>query len=769
MTDHDTWTLVNTVCDAHRLGQYNSVCAISNGYLGIKGNLQEDRDGYSPVLLINGVYDELDMFGQIRASNHDRRWLDPHHFDTAGRSPAVANLPDPLHTRIFVGDREVTLSRGEVLGFEQRLDLAAGVYSYRFDYRDAAGRTTRVEMTRFASIRHAHRVFMRYTITPLDHDASIRILAGISAAVFSNTTRERQFRVTRLDAAADGTCLLDACTPARGIDVQLRVATTSVGPAAPARVRGEIAHQAAYVAFEFAGARGRPIILERAVVVGCAEDGRHGVAVDADAELAAAGEQGFAAALEEQRTHWRQLWDRGDVTIEGDDRAQRYLRFSLYHLLAAAPRFTDRLSVPVKLLSGEYYQGNTFYDTDLYIVPFYTFTIPELARTCLAFRCEGLARGREIARQMGYAGAKLAWQAGPYGEECLGPWYRFVHTNIHINADVAYSLVQYWLATGDDAFMAVRGLELLVESARFYVSRATHDLRGDVYHLINVSGPDEGHCESTDNFYTNYLVSRTLSWAADFAEQFAGQKEAAALLEQLGVTEAERRHWRHVAERLPLRFDPTTGVHEQFDGFHRLPPPPPDLLTNRKDWFVPLARYQAMNQPDVVMAMVLFRERFRREVQRANWEFYKDKSLNFSSMSFALNAIMAAEMDELERAYREFLVCAGSDVDEELTGRRDTFAGLHGTAMGGTWMAAVFGFGGVSLSEMGLRITPKLPRQWRALRFVLSLRGRAVRVDIGQRQVSLEVQGRGILDMSVAVCGRPVQLQGGTTLTVEYA
>lgn len=767
MTDHDTWTIVNTGHDAHRLGQHNSVCAIANGYLGIKGNMQEDRDGFSPVLLINGVYDELDMFGQIRASNHDRRWLDPQHFDTAGRSPAVANLPDPLFTRIFIGDREVTLSRGEVSRFEQRLDLSAGVYSYGFDYRDAAGRTTRVEMTRFAAIRHAHRVFLRYTITPLDHDASIRVCAGISAAVFSNSTRERQFRVTRLAAEGDGRCLLEARTLARGIDVQLRVANAYAGPATPLVVRGEVGHEAAHTVYEFVGERGRPIVLERAVVVACAEDTRHGVAVDVDAELAKAAGQGFAAALAEQREHWRRLWDRADVRIEGDDRAQRHLRFSLYHLLAAAPRFTDRLSVPVKLLSGEYYQGNTFYDTDLYIVPFYSLVLPELARTCLAFRHEGLTHGRQIARELGYAGAKLAWQAGPYGEECLGPWYRFVHTNVHINADVVYSLMQYWLATGDDEFVASQGLELVVESARFYTSRVTHDVREDVYHLRNVSGPDEGHCESTDNFYTNYLASRTLSWAADFVERFAGRAGVSELLQRLGVAEDEPRQWRHVAERLPLRFDAATGVHEQYDGFHRLPPPPPDLLTNRKDWFMPLALYQAMNQPDVVMAMVMFRERFRREVQRANWEFYKDKSLNFSSMSFAINAIMAAEMDEPERAYREFLICAGSDLDEDLTGRRDTFAGLHGTAMGGAWMAAVFGFGGVGLSEEGLRINPKLPRQWRTLQFTLSLRGRVVRVRIDQRQVSLVVQGAGEVDLPVTVCGRRVSLRGGSTIKVD--
>lgn len=197
------------------------------------------------------------------------------------------------------------------------------------------------------------------------------------------------------------------------------------------------------------------------------------------------------------------------------------MRFCLHHLLAAAPRFSDKLSVPVKLLTGEHYQGNTFHDTDLYIVPFYIFTQPELARTCLNFRHEGLRPGREIARSLGYQGAKFAWQAGPYGEECLGRWWRFTHTNVHINAAVVYPLMQYLWATGDERYLRERGVDLLVETVRFYAARVVHDAERDRYDMHEVAGPDEGHCESTNNFYTNYLAIRNLRWAADAVRRLA--------------------------------------------------------------------------------------------------------------------------------------------------------------------------------------------------------------------------------------------------------
>jgi len=807
MSAPDAWTITNRRHDAHALSWHNSVFTVSNGYLGLKGNLQEQRDGPCPVTLINGVYDEIDQFGTLRASNRERRYLDPRHFDSAGRSPAVANLPNPLLVRVFVGEREISLGRGTVSGFVQTLDLRTGLYRYAFDYRDAAGRTTRIEMQRFAALRHPHRVFMRYAVTPLDHSAPLRILSGIDGNVWSNTTRERQPITRAAHADPPERCRLHAFLPARKHDVRVGVQNIWRGPAACPAPRGVIEHDAVYTCYEPATgalsaglhpggteapgdgpagpashsaeppapsrpdlpqvaqpcAAGPTVTIDRCIVLTCSEDARHGIAVALEDELSAAAAQGFDAALEEQRAAWAALWERADVQIDGDERAQLYLRFCVYHLLAAAPWHTDRLSVPVKLLSGEYYQGNTFWDTDLYIVPFYTFTFPELARTCLNFRYHGLTCARALARRYGYQGAKFAWQAGPYGEECLGPWYRFVHTNIHINADVAYALMHYWQATGDEEFMRERGIDILVETARFYHSRAALDPERGGQTFEDVAGPDEGHCESTSNFYTNYLARRNLCWAADMLDRLRRQdfEEFQRSARRLRLQPDEPARWRETAAQLILLFDPATRLYEQYDGFFRLQPAPADLLEGRQEWFATVFPYQALNQPDVVMALMLFRDDFAPEVRRANWEFYKDKSMNFSSMSFAINALAALDAGSRDEAYRNFLISAGMDLDEELTGRRDTHAGLHGTAMGGAWLAAVCGFGGVRLAERGLHIDPALPRHWRRLRFNLVLRGVVIGVAIDGREVTLSAGSEHAVELPLIVAGREVVLSSG--------
>lgn len=766
----DPWIIRNERCDPATLAQFNSVCTVSNGYLGLKGNLAERRGEPWPVTLIHGVFDELDMLSLIRPSRHERPWLDAAHFDAPGQRPAVANLPDPLSVRVFVGGREVSLERGTVARFHQTLDLRDGVYRYGFDYRDPAGRTTRIEAARFAVLTHAHRAYVRYTVVPLDHDAPVCIWSGIDGTVRSNLTREQQFAVVETAAEPDGTCRLWARTRARGIAVELAVAHACPGPVGPARRRGLAAHEAAYVVHEFPGAVRKPVTLDRFIVLASSEDVRHGGRVDVAAELAAAARLGFERAVEQQRAAWAALWERADVQIDGDAAAQRDLRFCLFHLLAAAPRFADRLSVPVKLLTGEYYQGATFYDTDLYIVPFYTFVQPELARTCLNFRCHGLEAGRRIARELGCAGAKLAWQAGPDGEECLGPWYRFVRTNVHINGDVAWALWQYVRVSGDQAFLADRGVDLLVESARFYTSRATYDAGRDAYDLHHVAGPDEAHCQSTNNFYTNVLVADTLRRAGEALAELerADPPAHAEAVRRLGVRRDEPARWRQVADRLTLLFDAATKRYEQCAGFFELPPAPADLLARRREWFVPLWRYQALNQPDVLMALALLRDEFPEDVRRANWRYYAPKSMNFSSMSHAINAIVAADLGELDQAYEQFRVTAGLDLDESLTGRNDTHAGLHGTALGGAWLAVVRGFAGVRLAEDGLRIDPRLPPAWRGLRFSLMLRGKRVGVEVTAREIVLETLEAPPRGLPLRVAGRGVHLRSGQRFAFRY-
>ncbi|HEY3269150.1 MAG TPA: glycosyl hydrolase family 65 protein [Armatimonadota bacterium] len=730
-----------------------SVFTISNGYLALKGALLEDRRGRRPTTLVAGVFDRADMIRSIPPSAHERRYLDESRFDDAAPMPSVANLPDPLFTLVLLNGEELAFRRGEARDFEQTWDLRRGLYQYKYTFVDGAGRETRVEMARFASMPHPHRAHLRYRITPLNYTANVDVRAGIDGTVRSNLHGDRQFDVEALSASDNGRCHLRARTLARKIEVDIAAHTrfTENGPEWSQAVLedGRAYHQST--------ARlkaGETLEFTRAIVIATSEDARRGAAVDLEAEITAAAADGFDDGTDANAAWWAETWPRVDVQIEGDPRAQAWLRFCIFQLVAAAPRHTDQLSAPCKLLTGEWYQGSVFYDTDLYIVPFYTFTLPRVARACLNYRWRGLAEGREIARRLGLPGAKFAWQSGPDGEEVLGSWFRFVHTNIHINSDVAYALMQYVHATGDQGFLRDKGADILIECARFYSARARRDERG-AYHLDDVSGPDEGHCESTDNYYTNFLARKTLLWAVSALE---AAPNAAA---RLGVSPDEPAKWRQAADGLAFRYDPDTKVYEQYEGYYGLKPIPPGFRDEQREWWFTVFPYQAIHQPDVVMAQTLFREETPPDVFAANDAFYRERSMDFSSMSHVIHSIAAKETGNMERAYRQFMITAGEDIDESLTGRGDTADGLHGTATGGAWMAAVLGFGGIHLRGSTLLVNPRLPAHWTSLRFRIQVHGETLAFAVTQDSVTIML-GRGAdAEIDAEVCGEPVTLKSG--------
>ena len=761
MTSDIGWKVINRKCDERSLAYNTSVFTISNGYMAMKGDLREFGLGQSPTTIINGLFDKVNIFGTLPCSNRERRYLDPEYFDSAGPSPSVANLPNPLYTRVFVGDRQMSFRTCKVRDFRQVYDLRHGVYECDYEVEDSDERVTRVSMTRFIDMENLHRAYMRYTITPVNHDAAVRVRSGISASVTSNITGERQIEVT--DAkAADGSVVMQIETKNTGIGVTL---STRITVKAPEMLTGDGVYEdeRTYLRYVSQQKKGQAIVVDKVIALASSLDEEHGVKCDIASELAEGAKEGFDAARKRMERYWEELWTSMDVRIEGDDVAQLYMRFAIYHLAAAATRHSNRLSVPCKLLTGEHYQGTTFYDTDLYIEPLYVLTNPDWARNMLSYRYYGLIQGISIAEKLGYKGAKLAWQSGPEGIECLGDWYRFTKTNIHIDADVAYSLMLYYRGTGDVEFMLDKGIDILVETSRFFASRVAYDEATDRYDISGVTGPDEGHVAVTNDYYTNYFAKRNLEWTCEMLdllekENKEGLEEA---IERLFVDDEEVKLWREIASKLTFYYDGETKVYEQCKGFHELKPVPKDFLEHRDAWFATVFPYQAMNQPDVVMAHAFFPDEFSRDVMKANWDFYKTRSMNFSSMSYVINSIMAKEMGEMEDAYRDFIISAGMDLDPKLTGRNDTHEGLHGTALGGAWMAAVFGFGGITLGGRGLMINPKLPQKWDALSFRLRLRGEELRFRITQKDMAIAVGKKASLKLDAVVAGGKVTLESG--------
>ena len=492
------------------------------------------------------------------------------------------------------------------------------------------------------------------------------------------------------------------------------------------------------------------------------------VAVDRDGPahdgLARAMALGPDRLLARHRQAWRDRWLDADVVVGGDGLAQRDLRFALYHLISAGDPESGRASIGARALTGPGYRGHVFWDTDVFVLPFFLWTHPDTARALLAYRYRTLPGARAKAAVLGYDGALYAWESADTGEETTPSHVSLpdgtrltVLTGLqehHIAADVAWAVWQYWQVTDDDRFVEEMGAEMVVETARFWASRTTVDAGGR-HHICEVIGPDEYHEGIDDNVYTNVMARWNLRAAGALCDRFA------AVSDRLGVTAVERERWDEVADGLVELFDAGTGLYEQFAGFFDLedvravdlaPRPFTGEMVVGVDR---LPRTQVVKQTDVLMLGVLLPDEMGGEVQQANYRYYEPRTCHGSSLSPAMHALVAARVGDLEDALGYFHLAGGVDLDNRMGNAAD---GVHIATMGGLWQAAVFGFGGVRADGTAVRIDPRLPPAWDRLAFPIRWRGTRIAVDVTATDLELDLQAPAVVAVGQ---GAPVPLDAG--------
>jgi trehalose/maltose hydrolase-like predicted phosphorylase len=480
--------------------------------------------------------------------------------------------------------------------------------------------------------------------------------------------------------------------------------------------------------------------------------------------LARARAASIDTLLEEHLRAWQALWDAADIEIAGDEEAQRQVRFAIYHLLSAANPDDERVSIAARGLTGEGYLGHVFWDTDIFLIPFYTAVWPSVARALLMYRYHTLPAARARARQHGYRGAFYAWESADTGMDVtpqqvialngdLWP-VRCGTQEVHISADVAYAAWHYWSATRDRDFLLNAGAEILLETARFWASRCTLEADGR-YHIRDVIGPDEYHEEVDDNAYTNGMARWNLRCAITAARLIARRwpQHWHALALRLALSEDDLHHWRDISQRLVTGVSPTDESHnadeppsliEQFAGYFRLEPLDLSAYAART---VPMnlilgqaraQQTQVIKQADVVMLLALLPEEFSHRDIEANYRYYERRCDHGSSLSPPIHALVAARLGDLETARRYFHQTAEIDLNET-TGA--AALGVHMAALGGLWSIVAFGFAGVLSRERALRIEPRLPKEWRSVDLRLHWRGRRLHCHVaeGPRRIRIEL------------------------------
>jgi trehalose/maltose hydrolase-like predicted phosphorylase len=517
-----------------------------------------------------------------------------------------------------------------------------------------------------------------------------------------------------------------------------------------------------------------------AVTRGDAEDADPGRV--ASERLGVARQIGWRKVVQEHEAAWSDRWRCSDVEIEGDAAAEQALRFAVYHLNSAANPADDRVSIGARGLTGDDYHGHVFWDTEIYLLPFYVFTWPEAARALLEYRFRTIDGARQKAARMGWRGAMYAWESADTGMEAtpdqvVDPGGHIVDIlcgkqEQHITADVAYAVWQYWQATKDVDFLLDAGAEILLETGRFWSSRAQPEKDG-YCHIRGVIGPDEYHEHVDDNAYTNVMarwnIRRALEAAALLRERWPDRW--ARLSYRLGLQDAELVLCRNVAETMFTGWNPQTGLFEQFAGFYGLEEidlasyagrsVPMDIVLGRER----TQRCRVVKQADVVALLGLLPEEFPGDSGRTNFRYYEPRCGHGSSLSGAMHGMVAARLGDSELALRYFQQAVAIDLADNHT----TIAGgLHMAALGGTWLTAIFGFAGLSLQNDAIAFNPRPPASWRNMKFGIHWRGRRLRIGVDSTEQLFHATLEAGDAMAVYVNGRREDVRSERELVCPF-
>ena len=724
----EPWSLTEVGIDTNSLGVNESVFALANGHIGMRGSLEEGEPVAVPGTYLNGFYEERPL---------------PHAEAGYGfpeQGQTVVNVTDGKLIRLLVRDSPLDLNYGEIIDHRRTLDLRAGVLRRSTEWRSPGGRTVRVTSTRLVSLTRRSIAAIEYQVEVTDE------LGDLYVAVQSDLLANEDGVMTESDdpraAAALRAPLQAELAVAKGRRAVLvhRTKQSRLRLAAgmdhivetPDSCTEEVEANGDLARYTLAARlpHGSSLRLIKYLAYGWSSR-RSDAAVRDQVEgaLATAKLAGWDRLLREQRELLDQHWDEADVEIDGDDELQQAVRVGMFHVLQAGLR-AERQPIPAKGLTGPGYDGHTFWDTETYVLPVLTYTAPSAARDALRWRHSTLEMARARAAELGMRGAAFPWRT-IHGEETSGYWPAGTAA-FHINADIADAVVRYHNATLDEEFDRDFGAELLIETARLWASLGHFDPEHG-FRIDGVTGPDEYTAVVDNNVYTNLMAQRNLREAR---RAVLRQPDVAGRLQ---VAPEETEEWERAAALMAVPYDTQRGVHMQSDGFTHheewdfagTPPERYPLLLNYP--YFEIYRKQVIKQADLVMALHLRGDAFTLEEKIRNFAYYEPRTTRDSSLSASQQAVVAAEAGHLELAHDYWAEAALTDLQNL---HANSGHGLHIASLAGGWMVAVAGFGGMRDHDGQLTFAPRLPPRISRMRFRVLYRGACLSVIITPQQAT---------------------------------
>lgn len=752
---NDEWKIIQEGFSAEENRLFESLMSSGNGRMGLRGNHEEDYSGDT----LKGTY----VAGVYYPDKTRVGWWKngyPEYF------AKVLNAIDFIGIRVFVNGEAVDLASSRFTGYRRELDMKESVLRRHFIFIGTDGAEYEINTERFISYADPDLAVIKYSVKSLSRDADITLIPFLNGDVKNEDANynEKFWDYVNSGAAKD----------ASYVTMRTRKTNFTVSAAFNWKILGAQVQETYPVNErdgEYVGvkintriAKGSEVTLEKYVAV--LSDRYYeskGIENLALQKAQKALETGYEKLYEDNKAKWSDIWRMADITISGDVPAQQGIRFNIYHLNCTYSGDDPRLNIGPKGFTGEKYGGSTYWDTEAYCLYFYLGTQqPEIARSLLVYRHNHLEKAKENSQKLGTRGA-LYPMVTMNGEECHNEW-EITFEEIHRNCAITYAIKSYTDYTGDESYLVTKGIDVLVETSRYWVSRATYNPRKNVTMILGVTGPNEYENNVNNNWYTNRMVKWSLQYTVDVLAMMKTRypERYQEAVERLGITAEDVESFERISRTMYLPEDKELGIFLQQDGYLDKEQvlvselPPEDLPLNKNWSWDRILRSCFIKQADVLQGLWFLNDEFTLEEKARNFDFYEPRTVHESSLSPCVYSIIAAEIGREDKAYELYLRTARLDLDNY---NKDTDDGLHITSMAGTWMSIVHGFGGMRIKNGELSLAPFKPAAWKNYSFRLVYRGRFLKVSVDEQGTTVLLEDGQPIE--ILLFGQKVMLEKG--------
>lgn len=761
-TDH--WQIIEDKFHADQLRASESIFSLGNGRFGQRGNFEES---YSSDTLPGSYVAGITFLDHTRVG-----WWKNGYPRFFSRIPNAPNWSG-IYVRLI--DEELDLALWDVDFFERRLDMKGGIAVRDCQVTSPKGHKLVVHVEHINSMANQNLCAIKYSVTSLNYEGKISLVPYLNGDVLHEASNfnEKMWNILRAETKSEYAYLW---TQTKREDSQVCCAMTyqlfknskEVG-GNPIKIEKE-----KLVGFS-TGADVKPnerlTLIKYTSIVPSLYYDRQLLVEQAVKEISQAKTNGWDAVVEQHRAVWDKIWEDTDVIIDGDDEAQQGIRYNIFQLNQSYRGNDSRLNIGPKGFTGEKYGGNTQWNTELCCLPFFLFSSPqEKARNLLLYRYYQLNKAIENARKLGFKnGAALYPMVTLNGDECHNEW-EITFEEIHRNNMMAYAIFQYVLTTGDEAYMARYGLEVLIAICRFWSQRVSFSQPKQKYVILGVTGPNEYENNVDNNWYTNFSCMQTLADTIHHLEKVSRDfpEEYAQVRRMTNFSTDELTCWQNIIDHLYLPEDQSLGILVQHDGYlekelHTVADIPKEERPINQHWsWDRILRSCYIKQSDVLLGMYLYGEKFHRDAICRNFEFYEPRTVHESSLSPFVHAIVAARIGHIDKAYELFLHATRLDLDDY---NNELEQGLHITSMAGSWLGLVQGFAGMTVTEEGLSFSPVIPKQWNSYTFKIYYRSSAFQICVTPKEIRVtSIDGPASM---ITLYGKKYRIEEAGTIGIE--